>query len=89
MSTSTLVGRDAERAALTAALERAGVESFCRSYEELLACIRSKRVAIVSELYDDRLADRWCDEGGAVPTSPVAGVTESGHERARRPAARR
>ena len=52
---------------ITADLERAGVESFCESYEELLACIRSKRVAIVSEIYDAHLADRWCDEGGPVP----------------------
>jgi transaldolase len=53
--------------AITADLERDGVESFCESYAELLACIKSKRVAIVSEIYDDRLADRWCDEGGPVP----------------------
>lgn len=53
--------------AITAGLEREGVESFRASYDELLDCIRGKRAAIVSELYDRSAADRWCDEGGAVP----------------------
>ena len=53
--------------AITSGLERAGVESFCQSYAELLACIKRKRVAIVSEVYDSRSEDRWCDEGGPVP----------------------
>jgi transaldolase len=52
---------------ITADLEREGVDSFCTSYKELLDCIKTKRVAMVSEAYDDRSADRWCDEGGPVP----------------------
>lgn len=33
-------------AAVTAGLERAGVESFCKSYEELLACLETKLAAL-------------------------------------------
>ncbi len=36
--------------AITAELEREGVESFGASYDELLDCIRSERVAIVTEV---------------------------------------
>jgi len=53
--------------AITAELERAGVASFGESYAELLDCIDAKRVAIVSDAYDTRSADRWSDEGGPVP----------------------
>jgi transaldolase len=53
--------------AITSALERAGVASFCESYAELLDCINAKRVAIVSDAYDTRSAERWSDEGGPAP----------------------
>ena len=70
-ATFATLGRAAEAGidldAIASELERAGVESFRESYAELLACIKSKRVAIVSELYDGRSADRWSDEGGPVP----------------------
>jgi transaldolase len=53
--------------AITARLERAGVEAFCRSYEELLDRIEGKCRAIASDMYDSDAADRWCNEGGRVP----------------------
>ena len=53
--------------AITAELERAGVRSFCKSYEDLIDCIERKVAATASELYDSFAVDRWCDEGGPVP----------------------
>jgi transaldolase len=40
--------------AITAELERDGVEAFCRSYEELLECLEGKLAATASEEYDSR-----------------------------------
>jgi transaldolase len=56
--------------AITAELERAGVESFCQSYEELLRRIDSKLAAIVLDVSDSRAADRWSNEGGPVSLDP-------------------
>jgi transaldolase len=56
---------------ITAELERAGVESFCQSYEELLRRIETKLAATVLEVSDSRAADRWSNEGG--PVSQEAG----------------
>jgi len=56
--------------AITAELERAGVESFCQSYEELLRRIESKLAAIVLDVSDSRAADRWSNEGGPVSLEP-------------------
>ena len=53
--------------AITGGLERAGVESFRRSYEELLDCIDSKLAAAVSKGHDGRAGNRRRDQGGAVP----------------------
>jgi transaldolase len=60
-------GAGLDLAEITAGLERAGVESFRASYDELLHCIDVKvrrRVA----LGVDRLAlERWVGEGGRWP----------------------
>ena len=56
--------------AITAELERAGVESFCQSYEELLRRIESKLSATVLDVSDSRAADRWSNEGGPVSLDP-------------------
>ena len=56
--------------AITAELERAGVESFCQSYEELLRRIESKLAATVLDVSDSRAADRWSNEGGPVSLDP-------------------
>jgi transaldolase len=56
--------------AITAELERAGVESFCQSYEELLRRIESKLAATVLDVSDSRAADRWSNEGGPVSLEP-------------------
>ena len=56
--------------AITAELERAGVESFCRSYEELLRRIESKLEATALDVSDSRAADRWSNEGGPVSLEP-------------------
>ena len=56
--------------AITAELERAGVESFCQSYEELLRRIESKLATTVLDVSDSRAADRWSNEGGPVSLGP-------------------
>ena len=56
--------------AITAELERAGVESFCQSYKELLRRIEGKLAAIVLGVSDSRAADRWSNEGGPVFLEP-------------------
>jgi transaldolase len=56
--------------AITAELERAGVESFCQSYEELLRRIESKLATTVLDVSDSRAADRWSNEGGPVSLEP-------------------
>jgi transaldolase len=71
----TLCGAEAEGVdldAITAQLERGGVQSFCRSYEELLDRIETKRAATASEVYDSRAADRGFDEGGPAPVQAGA-----------------
>lgn len=62
--------------AVTATLEREGVESFCRSYEQLLECIAAKCRTVLTATYDRRAADRWGNEGGPV-------VLEAGTRRGR------
>ena len=56
--------------AITAELERAGVESFCQSYEELLDCIESKLAAIALEAPTAAPPTAGPTRGGPVPLEP-------------------